>query len=147
MSKDTKKEDTSHITQQDARLYRFALLLERVVLSSVPGGSEELSIEDQSALIKLQTLANILNPLYSTATGRGAEDVAKGGSICSEAMLLFLRNERLFVKEILGPLQDISQDDLMDGFSFRSLIPAALTLDITTALGGDNNLQGDTELP
>jgi hypothetical protein len=94
----------------------------------------------------LQTLANILNPLYYTATGRGAEDFAKG-SICSEAMLLFLRNERLFVKEILEPWQDISQDDLMDGFSFRSLIPAALTLDITTALGGDNNLQGDTELP
>jgi hypothetical protein len=45
MSKDTEKEDTSHITQQDARLYRVALLLERVVLSSVPGGSEELSIE------------------------------------------------------------------------------------------------------
>jgi hypothetical protein len=72
----------------------------------------ELSIEDQLNLIRLQTMAPLINMLYTASTGKGAEDFAMN-TVFSEAMDKFMNNERDFARDIHQPYQSISQDDLM----------------------------------
>ena len=72
----------------------------------------ELNLEDQLNLTRLQAMAPMVNLLYSSSTGTGIADFVTG-TVFSEAMDLYMNNTRVFLTDVLQPLQAISANDLM----------------------------------